>query len=160
MPDHRWCSGHLLLVISHRVLLTERLVMMILADVDALVEQQNAAIANRLERGDVATIETAGDARARIRAGQLHLGMRARTQTRGGFDERRAAADIEERHQLTGAKHGVRSPARAATRAAALAPAFNQVDRYWCHCRVCASNINTRTRPVAPKTRIAICGPR
>ena len=134
--------------------------MMILADVHSLIEQQHAAIANRLERSNIAAIETSADERAHLRVSKLDLGVRARPQPRRGFHERRAAADVEERHGLTGTKQGVGAPARAAARAAAFAPALNQVDRYWDHCRARASNINTRTRPVAPKTRIAICGPR
>ena len=147
MPDPNWCEGT-----CYSFLL--------LAEIDSLIEHQQTAIANRLECRDVTTIEAAGDRGPRRRSGELHFRARARTQPRVGFDERRVAADVEERDRLAGPKQSVRSPARAAAGAAALAAPLDEVDGYGCHCRVRASNVNTRTRPVAPKIRIAICGPR
>src|SRR5436190_20761246 len=58
-------------------------------EMHALVKEQHAAIADRLERGDVAAIETAAHAGARAVAGQLHLGLGAWTQPRVRLDKRR-----------------------------------------------------------------------
>ena len=96
MPDRARCLGHLLLVCDQRIL----------ADVHAHVEAHYTAISNRLERGDVAAIETTRDRRACVRSGKLYLGARARPKPRRGFDERRLAADVEECDWLTGTKEG------------------------------------------------------
>src|SRR5688500_13865902 len=101
---------------------------MILGDVHALVEQHDAAIPKWFQRGDVTTNQTAANPGARDRAGQLHFGMRTRTQTRVGFDERRVAADVEERDRLAGAKQRLRLPTSAAAGAAALAASLDESD--------------------------------
>ena len=99
---------------------------MTLGDVHALIEQHDAAIPKRFQCGDVAASQTAGNPGARDRAGQLHFGMRTRTQTRVGFDERRVAADVEERDRLAGAKKRLRLPTSAAAGAAALAASLDE----------------------------------
>ena len=101
---------------------------MTLGDVHALIEQDDAAIPKRFQRGDVATSQTAGNPNTRDRAGQLHFGMRTRTQARVGFDERRVAADVEDRDRLAGAKERLRLPTSAAAGAAALAASLDERD--------------------------------
>jgi hypothetical protein len=80
---------------------------MFVSDIDSLIEHEDAAIPNRLERRNVAAIEAAGDGGARSRSGELHFRVRAGAQPRAGFNERRVAADVEERDRLAGTKDGV-----------------------------------------------------
>ena len=127
---------------------------------EAMVEDQHATVAKRLERRHVAAIETSPDGRSVAACKQLQLGVRAGPQARVGFHERRTAVDVEEHHRLTGPQYRICTPPQpfrghALLRATVTAP-IGQCR----HCRACASNVNTRTRPVPPNTRIAICGPR
>lgn len=57
------------------------------SDIEHVLEDHQASIPDRLERRDVAAIEPALDAGARVHAGQLHFRLRTGTQARVGFDE-------------------------------------------------------------------------
>ena len=126
---------------------------------DALIEEDNAAIAQRLERRYVASIKARANARPAIRAGKLHLGVRAWTQTGVRLDQRRSGVDVEKGHGQAGTQDRAIAPSPAAADRTPFTAAVGVI-RYSVHWPVFASNINKRTRPVAPNTRTAICGPR
>ena len=73
------------------------------------------------------------------------LGVRARTQPRRGFDERRAAADVEERDRLAGTKDGVR-PASAPPAAGARVARARRSIRSMATDAIAASAHRTSTR--------------
>src|SRR5690349_8516043 len=122
-----------------------------LIDVQRVFEQHDASISQRVDRRDVAAFQAAAHARALAFARQLNFGNGAGAQTQLRFEQRCLVADIEQGDRNTGPQHGAWLPPRMTRRTPAAPPALDEPDRYCSHCRVGASNINTRIRLVAPK---------
>ena len=126
-----------------------------------MVEDQHAAVAKRLERRHVAAVEMPANASSGRGAPRSCSSVCAPGRSRA--PDSTSAARLLMLSSTTGcpgrstacACQRSRSAATRRSRAA-ITPPIGQGR----HCRACASNINTRTRPVPPNTRIAICGPR
>ena len=129
-----------------------------LPDVDALIEHQHAAIAHRLERGDVAAIEPSLRHVARDAARASCISVCAPGRSRAA--DSTSAARLLMLSSVTADPDEISvaaSPARAAADMPALAPAFNQIDRYGCHCarpRIEHQHADTAGRPEYPNRHL------
>lgn len=72
------------------------------ANIDALVEDHDAVIPQRIESRDVAPFNAAPHRRPRATTAQLQFGVSARPQARSRFDQRRAATEVDQDYFLTG----------------------------------------------------------
>jgi len=89
---------------------------------------------------------------------QLQFGHPARPQPSLTLDQRAVWADVHESDQQPGPEDRVRMPAGMCRTGAPGAPAF-RVGAHGSHAALAGSNRSTRTRPVLPVMRMAICGP-
>ncbi len=104
--------------------------------------------------------DPAGDGVLAIAVGtdQLQFGRPSRTQPGGTLDEDAERANVDYSNAYSGTEHGLAAPAGGVGTRAASPPAFAPCP-HGTHAARAGSKRSTRTRPVLPVRRTAICGP-
>jgi hypothetical protein len=136
--------------LPHRPLPGHSLLATLDADLDPSVKHHDAVIPQWIKTRDVTTLDAATDGLAGAAAAQLQFGLRPRPQPRLGFDQRGTTTDVDEHHGLARPQHRTNAKPRASASQSTLTTPLGDIKCYGRHVRACASNINTRTRPVAP----------
>jgi hypothetical protein len=90
---------------------------------------------------------------------QLQFGRPPRTQPGRTLDEDAERANVDYSNEYTGTEHRLAAPAGGVGTRAARPPAFTPCT-HGTHAARAGSKRSTRTRPVLPVRRTAICGPR
>lgn len=122
-----------------------------------VIEHNCSLVPDRIEARHAAAIDAAAN-RLSGQSRQLELGPHAGRHPAARFDQRAATTDVNEPHLLTRPEQCRGAPRRAIRRHARGLPPL-RLAYSSCHCRSPASNRRTRMRLVAPRIRMAICGP-